>query len=203
MSLNHITNNNPSADKLDIYVKKVNADELKTDELTTYSITTDTLSANFNVTTPFFRSFQNKSWSDVSDVALTSSFPVGFITGISGVTYDSDFVEKYDPDQFVYKKILKIKVRADCNVGLPGAAVPCYFYITIYNIPSDFHNATLRFGRADFRTQGSTIGDTGLGFWNVDTSTLGQITFGVAHNNHSAVLAGSNILDAEFEVRAL
>lgn len=198
MSINHITNSNPSADKLDIYVKTINADELKAD-----NITADTVTANDNVTTPFFRSFENKSWSDVSDVALTSSFPVGFISGISGVTYDSDLVEKYDPDQFLYVKTLKIKVRADCTVGLPGGAVACGFYITVYNIPSDFHNATLRFGRADFRTSAGTIGDTGLGLWTVDTSVSGQITFSLAHNNHNAVLAGSNFMDCEFDVRAV
>ena len=198
MSINHITNSNISADKLDIYVKTVNADELKAD-----NITADTVTANNNVTAPYFKSFENKSWSDVSDVALTSAFPVGFISGISGVTYDSDLVEKYDPDQFLYVKTLKIKVRADCTVGIPGGAVACGFYITVYNVPSDFHNATLRFGRADFRTSGGTIGDTGLGLWTVDTSALGQITFSIAHSTHATVLIGSNILDADFEVRAL
>jgi len=198
MSLNHLTNSEPSADKLDVYLKTVNADDVKSD-----TIEAGTITSLATVTSTFFRSFEDKSWSDASDVALTSSFPVGFITGISGVTYDSIVKQKYDPDTFSYVKTLQIKVRADCTVGIPPAAVICGFYITVYNLPTDFHNATLRFGRADFRSAGGETGATGLGFWTADTSVSGQISFSLANSNHSGVLLGSNIMDAELEVRAV
>jgi hypothetical protein len=198
MSLNHLTNSDPSADKLDVYLKTVNAEEVKCDSVTAGSIT-----ALATVTSTFFRSFEDKSWSDTSDVALTSSFPLGFISAISGVTYDSFLKEKYDPDTFSYVKTLQIKVRADCAAGLPPAANPCGFSITVYNLPVEFLNATLRFGRADFRSTGGSTGVTGLGFFQADTSVAGQISFSLANSVHTGVLVGSNILDAEFEVRAL
>lgn len=198
MSLNHLTNSDPSADKLDVYVSTVNAEEVKSDTVTAGSIT-----GLATVTSTFFRSFEDKTWSDTSDVALTSSFPVGFISGISGVTYDSLLKEKYDPDTFSYVKTLQIKVRADCTAGLPPGAVPCGFLITVYNLPAEFHNATLRFGRADFRSTAGASGATGLGFFEADTSVSGQISFSLANSVHTGVLLGSNILDAELEVRAV
>jgi hypothetical protein len=198
MSLNHLTNSDPSADKLDVYLKTVNAEEVKCD-----SVTAGTITGLATVTSTFFRTFEDRSWSDVSDVALTSSFPLGFISGISAVTYDSFLKEKYDPDTFSYVKILQIKVRADCAAALPPAANPCGFIITVYNLPVEFLNATLRFGRADFRSTGGSTGATGLGFFQADTSVAGQISFSLANSVHTGVLVGSNIMDAELEVRAL
>jgi len=206
MSLNSITDK--FGKKLNLYAKDVEMEYLLTNSvacanLSATNIVGTTASISDSVTTTYFRTEKEKSFSTSSDVVLTSSSPAGFIALISDVTWDRSIREKYDPDTSSYVRTLKIKVRCDCTVGIPPGADICGFYITVNNVPAEFHNATLRFGFADFRTQAGTIGTSGLGLWTVDTSVVNKITFSLANSNHSNVFQGSNIMNASFEVRAL
>jgi hypothetical protein len=197
MSINHITD--PTAVKLNLYSNSITID----DQLSAATINANTITANVVLSAPVIRSNNERLYTTATDVDLTSSFPLGFIASISDVKYQRDVIEKYDPDIFNYVKLLKIKNFFTATVGLPPAAVSAGFYITVYNIPAEFHNSVLEYGRGSLRSTGGVTGSTGFGLWTVDTSVLGEVTWSFSNSVHSTVLPGANIVEAELELRAV
>jgi hypothetical protein len=207
MSINSITDR--FGKKLNLHAENIDSEALLADSISattinaTTSINADTITANIAVSAPVIRSNNERLYTTASDVGLTSSFPLGFISSISDVRYQRDVIEKYDPDIFNYVKLLKIKNFFTATVGLNSGPASAGFYITVYNIPDEFHNSVLEYGRGSLRSTGGVTGSTGFGLWQVNTTVLGEVTWSFSASTHSAVLPGANIVEAEIELRAV
>jgi hypothetical protein len=205
MSINSITDR--FGKKLNLYAENIDSEALLVGSVSAAAVSASTVNAGeitaaAKVTTPYVHSIRNETFSDTSDVTLVDVQPPLFISGISTITYSSFQEQKYDNVLGVYVDTLKLKVRTNCQVGLPPAANPVAISFKITNIPFIFHNSVLQFGTADFRGSGGTKG-SGIGFWTIDTSVQGEIIFVLADDTHINVAQLNAIMNAEIELRSV
>ena len=205
MSINSITDR--FGQKLNLYAENIDSEALMADSVSAAAVSASTvnageITANSVVRTPYVHSIRNETYSDTSDVTLAAVQPPGFITGIISTTYSSFQEQKYDNVLGVYVDTLKLKVRTNCQVGLPPAATPVAISFKITNIPIVFHNSALQFGAADFRGSGGSKG-SGIGLWVIDTSVQGEIIFNLADDTHINVDQLNAIMNTEIELRAV
>lgn len=206
MSINAITDR--FAEKLNLYAENIDSEALLSNTVAAATVSASAvnagvISSSSVVTTPYVHSIRNETFSDVSDVTLFQMVPLGFISSINRTTYSSIQEQKYDNALGLYVDTLKLKVRTECAVGLPPAANPVSISFKILNIPAVFHNSVLQFGTGDFRGSFGNTGLTGIGFWSIDTSVLGEIIFNLSGATHINVALLPAIMNADIELRAV
>lgn len=195
MSLNHITNSNPSADTLDIYVKDVRAQNLFMDgtgDIVTPSITTSIIK---NPSDKIY------STSIPSRVQLSTVAPVGFITQLDDISYTMEEAKKYNADTLSYVGVLKVKLFYRFTTTLPPAAVDTQWLINL-TIPNDYLNSEVIWSSGQLRTASAAQGEPFFGVRSILTDTLGiaKVIFGASSHLDIFTAPNFNQVSVEFEL---
>lgn len=195
MSINHITNSNPSADTLDIYVKDIRARNLIVDgigDIITPSITTSIIK---NTSDNIY------STSIPSKVQLSTVLPVGFITQLDDISYQTERIKKYNPDTSNYEEILKVKLYYRFTTPLAPANVDTQWQINL-TIPNDYLNTSVIYSSSSLRTLSSATSAPYFGVRSILTDTIGiaKLIFGAPSHLDIFQSPFFNQVSVEFEL---
>lgn len=182
MSLNHLTNS--LGDRLNIYVKDVQADNLLLDgagDIITPSITTN-----------IFKDYGNKTFSSStsSKVVLVPSsvIPVGFISGFDAIRYNTKYEKRYDEDEQKFIEFCIGQITIVFTTPLAPASVFTQFAIDC-EISGEYQElGFVQSQTSYFRTQSGLSGDSLFGVSNIDLSTIGKARVLIKSPSHINVV---------------